>query len=130
MLMLKSRTRTDNVRLLLEKRGQSSVAPEPEYECPPQEDVSYYLPDEEQCDKYLECNIKVELQTIHRQQSELLVGAFSVIVKTYCCRWIVCSSNQGRAAGASLPGRLRVRHQPGEVRLPRQGELHRPAPAT
>ena len=130
MLMLKSRTRTDNVRLLLEKRGQSSVAPEPEYECPPQEDVSYYLPDEEQCDKYLECNIKVELQTIHRQQSEVLVGAFSVIVKTYCCRWIVCSSNQGRAAGAPLPGRLRVRHQPGEVRLPRQGELHRPAPAT
>ena len=130
MLMLKSRTRTDNVRLLLEKRGQSSVAPEPEYECPPQEDVSYYLPDEEQCDKYLECNIKVELQTIHRQQSELLVGAFSVIVKTDCCRWIVCSSNQGRAAGAPLPGRLRVRHQPGEVRLPRQGELHRPAPAT
>ena len=128
--MLKSRTRTDNVRLLLEKRGQSSVAPEPEYECPPQEDVSYYLPDEEQCDKYLECNIKVELQTIHRQQSEVLVGAFSVIVKTYCCRWIVCSSNQGRAAGAPLPGRLRVRHQPGEVRLPRQGELHRPAPAT
>ena len=130
MLMLKSRTRTDNVRLLLEKRGQSSVAPEPEYECPPQEDVSYYLPDEEQCDKYLECNIKVELQTIHRQQSEVLVGAFSVIVKTDCCRWIVCSSNQGRAAGAPLPGRLRVRHQPGEVRLPRQGELHRPAPAT
>ena len=84
MLMLKSRTRTDNVRLLLEKRGQSSVAPEPEYECPPQEDVSYYLPDEEQCDKYLECNIKVELQTIHRQQSEVLVGAFSVIVKTDC----------------------------------------------
>ena len=130
MLMLKSRTRTDNVRLLLEKRGQSSVAPEPEYECPPQEDVSYYLPDEEQCDKYLECNIKVELQTIHRQQSEVLVGAFSVIVKTDCCRWIVCSTNQGRAAGAPLPGRLRVRHQPGEVRLPRQGELHRPAPAT
>ena len=62
MLMLKSRTGTDNVRLLLEKRGQSSVAPEPEYECPPQEDVSYYLPDEEQCDKYLECNIKGELR--------------------------------------------------------------------
>ena len=69
MLMLKSRTRTDNVRLLLEKRGQSSVAPEPEYECPPQEDVSYYLPDEEQCDKYLECNIKVEHETIHRHDS-------------------------------------------------------------
>ena len=26
--------------------------PEPEYECPPQDDVSYYLPDEEQCDRW------------------------------------------------------------------------------
>ena len=33
-----------------------------EYECPPNDDVSYYLPDEEQCDKYLECNIKGELR--------------------------------------------------------------------
>jgi len=30
--------------------------------CPPQEDVSYYLPDEDQCDKYFECNIKGELK--------------------------------------------------------------------
>ena len=33
-----------------------------EYECPPNDDVSYYLADEEQCDKYLECNIKGELR--------------------------------------------------------------------
>jgi len=39
-----------------------SREPEVEYECPPQSDVSYYEPDEEQCDKYLECNIKGEIR--------------------------------------------------------------------
>lgn len=33
-----------------------------EYDCEPLDDVSYYLPDDEQCDKYLECNIKGELR--------------------------------------------------------------------
>lgn len=47
---------------LQEKRNNKPSEPEPEYECPPQDDVSYYLPDEEQCDRYLECNIKGELR--------------------------------------------------------------------
>ena len=39
--------------LFLKEKQQQSVTPaEPEYECPPLEDVSYYIPDEEQCDKY------------------------------------------------------------------------------
>jgi len=33
-----------------------------EYECPPRDDVSYYLPDKLQCDRYLECNIKGQLR--------------------------------------------------------------------
>jgi len=37
-------------------------APQEEYECPPLESVSYYEPDEEQCDKYYECNIKGQLR--------------------------------------------------------------------
>jgi len=49
--------------LFLKEKQQQSVTPaEPEYECPPLEDVSYYIPDEEQCDKYFECNIKGELK--------------------------------------------------------------------
>jgi len=58
----------DNQQLLLielwkkfmEQRGTTEAPVE--YECPPNDDVSYYLPDEEQCDKYLECNIKGELR--------------------------------------------------------------------
>jgi len=50
------------VEFLQEKRKQKPSAPEPEYECQPLDDVSYYLPDEEQCDKYHECNIKGELR--------------------------------------------------------------------
>jgi len=34
---------------------------EEEYECPPAED-SYYKPDDEQCDRYFECNIKGEIK--------------------------------------------------------------------
>jgi len=49
-------------QFLKEKKKTQQKAPEPEYECPPQEDVSYYLPDEDQCDKYFECNIKGELK--------------------------------------------------------------------
>jgi len=44
----------------MEQRGTTEAPVE--YECPPNDDVSYYLPDEEQCDKYLECNIKGELR--------------------------------------------------------------------
>lgn len=36
--------------------------PEKEYECPPRDDISYYEGDEEQCDKYYECNIKGEIR--------------------------------------------------------------------
>eukprot|EP00092_Neocalanus_flemingeri_P010905 GFUD01011745.1.p1 GENE.GFUD01011745.1~~GFUD01011745.1.p1 ORF type:complete len:464 (+),score=98.25 GFUD01011745.1:88-1392(+) len=46
------------------QKGSSRVvtqAPE-EYECPPRSDVSYYLPSDDQCDKFLECNIKGELR--------------------------------------------------------------------
>jgi len=52
-------------QFLEEKQKGSSQGPtEPpeEYECPPRSDVSYYLPDDGQCDKYLECNIKGELR--------------------------------------------------------------------
>jgi len=45
-----------------ESTSSRSRAPEVEYECPPLDDVSYYEPDEEQCDKYYECNIKGELK--------------------------------------------------------------------
>jgi len=47
-------------RKFMEQRGTTEAPVE--YECPPNEDVSYYLPDEEQCDKYFECNIKGELK--------------------------------------------------------------------
>lgn len=48
---------------LKEKQGGGARTrePEEEYECPPRED-SYYEPDEEQCDKYFECNIKGEIK--------------------------------------------------------------------
>lgn len=48
----------------LKEKEQSSRPREPQvdYECPPRDDVSYYEPDEEQCDKYFECNIKGELK--------------------------------------------------------------------
>jgi len=52
-------------RQFLEEKQQGSAGPTPapeEFECPPRDDVSYYLPDDDQCDKYLECNIKGELK--------------------------------------------------------------------
>jgi len=50
-------------KYLKEKQGggQRSREPEEEYECPPREE-SYFEPDEEQCDKYFECNIKGEIK--------------------------------------------------------------------
>lgn len=42
--------------------SQSESEPEEEYECPPDEYESYYTPDEQQCDKYFECNIKGQLR--------------------------------------------------------------------
>ena len=44
------------------KERETETVKEKEYDCPPNDDVSYYLPDEAQCDKYLECNIKGELR--------------------------------------------------------------------
>ncbi len=41
-------------------RPRRPQLPEVEYECPPQDD-SYRTPDEKQCDKYYECNIKGEI---------------------------------------------------------------------
>jgi len=52
-------------QFLEEKEGPSEEAatsPVKEQECVPLNDVSYYEPDEEQCDKYYECNIKGEIR--------------------------------------------------------------------
>jgi len=52
-------------QFLEEKQKGGSAAPTEapeEYECPPKEFVSYYMPSDTQCDKYLECNIKGELR--------------------------------------------------------------------
>lgn len=52
-------------RQFLEEKQKGSSGPTEapkEFECPPRDDVSYYLPTENQCDKYLECNIKGELR--------------------------------------------------------------------
>jgi len=52
-------------QFLEEKEGPSeaaAAAPVQEQECVPLADVSYYEPDEEQCDKYYECNIKGEIR--------------------------------------------------------------------
>jgi len=52
-------------RQFLEEKQKGSAGPTEapkEFDCPPRDDVSYYLPTENQCDKYLECNIKGELR--------------------------------------------------------------------
>jgi len=51
------------VQFLAEKEGQEAkAAPVQATDCVPLSDVSYYEADEEQCDKYYECNIKGEIR--------------------------------------------------------------------
>lgn len=53
-------------QFLVEQEGEGTrkTTEKPkETECEPLSDVSYYEPDEDQCDKYYECNIKGEIRT-------------------------------------------------------------------